>query len=187
MIYYNGNVYLDSMGDYANEGETLTKMYHLRNNYKIWATCRQHDLLTWKRHVDYVMGAGDNGIKLYTVKLVDTKSFIGVAGLVNFDMLNQSSEFSLYLDPKEQGKGYAQDALKTLCNHGFRNLNLNRIYGEVFSTNEVALKSFHKCGFVQEGILRQSYYRDGKFIDTHMIGLTKDMWQKNLWSQLPQK
>lgn len=104
------------------------------------------------------------------VQMLDLE--IGVCGFTSINHINQSAEFSLYIAPKYQKKGFGADALRLLCNHGFKSMNLNRIWGEVFIGNP-AMKIFQQLGFVLEGHLRQSYFKDGKFIDSEIISLLR--------------
>lgn len=96
----------------------------------------------------------------------------GVCGLTSIDRVNQRAEFSLYIAPGDQGQGVGEKALKTLCKHGFNNLNLNSIWGESYVGNP-AIHMFEKIGFKPEGKRRQHYFRDGKFIDAHIFSLLR--------------
>lgn len=54
-------------------------------------------------------------------------------------------------DSKNQGKGIGTFAVKEILNHGFNNLNLNRIQLNVLNYNHRAIKLYEKCGFKLEG------------------------------------
>jgi len=103
------------------------------------------------------------------------KGGIGVCGFTSIDRLHQKAEFSLYIQPNMQGRGYGEKALRTLVEHGFKALNLNRIYGEVFFGNK-ALEMNRRVGFRVEGIQRQTYFKEGKFLDSYMISILKEDW-----------
>lgn len=97
--------------------------------------------------------------------------FSGVCGLTDIDQTNSRAEFSLYIAPKKQKTGLAQEALKLLLEYGFNTLGLNRIWGEVFGNNEKAMHIFKKFGFVEEGIRHDFYFRDGQFINALLISV----------------
>lgn len=99
---------------------------------------------------------------------------IGTAGLTSINTIHRSAEWSLLIGPPYQGMGYAKPSLKLLLDYGFLNLGLNRIWGEIFETNEKSIKLANYFGFKEEGRARQSYYKDGKFIDSIMVGLLRD-------------
>jgi len=51
---------------------------------------------------------------------------------------------------------------------------------ERFSFNERAIKSYEKCGFKKEGILRQEIYIDGKYYDAIIMAMLKEEYEINL-------
>lgn len=148
-----------------------------RNDPTIWKWCRQYKLISeaeqfvWVSSLSstpsvYMLGIYDPYIGVRDIP-------VGVCGLTSIDRHNQSAEFSIYIAPDHQGNGYAEDALKVLLRHAFSDWNLNRVWGEVYSGNP-ALENFERVGFRREGILRQAYFRDGKFIDCHRIGILRE-------------
>ena len=52
----------------------------------------------------------------------------------------------------------------------------NRIYLYVFETNPRAIRAYEKCGFVHEGKLRQSVYRNGRYIDILLMSILRSEW-----------
>lgn len=146
-----------------------------RNNQMIWRYCRQNTLISTagqKRWLERI--EGDPTIKMFGISVHGTNEQIGVCGLTSISLVNGSAEFSLYIAPKFQGNGYSKDALMALLNHGFNEWRLERIWGEVFEYNVKALAAFKKIGFKQEGILRHTYFKEGKYIDSIIVSMLKD-------------
>jgi len=165
--------------------DNFHKYWHWRNNYSIWKWCRQRDVISLEEHQSwYEWQAHDPSVKMYEII---TKECIGVCGLTDIDTVNQRAEFSLYIAPKYALNGYGKKALKTLCEHGFKNLNLHSIWGETFEGNP-ASNMFESIGFVKEGSRREHYFRAGKFIDAHLYSLLRreyDPTHRNTdWSPL---
>lgn len=106
------------------------------------------------------------------------EQLIGYCGLTHISWTNRSAEFGIYIAPEFQGKGYGYDALKTLLNYGFYELNLNRIYAEVYGNNTHALEVYHTIGFRTEGTMREHYYHDGQYWDSFIIGMLRRDWEK---------
>lgn len=143
-----------------------------RNDPHIWKWCRQFTLIDGREQERWGEKIStDPTIKMFGVWV--SHDGVGVCGLTSIDRVNQTAEFSLYIAPEFQNKHYGEDALRTLCRHGFRDHNLNRIWGEVFDGNP-AMTMFEKVGFKREGVLKQHYFRDGKFIDAIRIGLLRE-------------
>lgn len=106
------------------------------------------------------------------------EDLLGVAGLTYIDRQNQRAEFSLWISPEEQKKGFGKKALMTLFDHGFDDLNLHCIYGECFDGNP-ALDIFVKSlGMRYDGCRQQFYFKGGKWIDAHVISIIRD---QRLW------
>lgn len=85
------------------------------------------------------------------------------------------AELDIYLGEKEHwGKGYATDAVRTACRYGFDKMRLHKITLTVVTENEAAHHIYRKVGFVDEGRLRQSFRRDGTWLDKFTMGLLAD-------------
>lgn len=137
-----------------------------RNDSRVWQWCRQHKLISdWDQEHWFEGQARDPSIQMYAI-VVENK-IAGVCGFTSIDLINRRAEFSLYIDPELGGKGIATRAIKTLFAHGFRNWGFNSIWGETFDGNPAA-RLFSRIGMTKDGVRRQFYFRDGKFIDAHL-------------------
>jgi len=155
---------------------------HWRNDYEIWKWCRQNDLISdWDQMQWFERQARDQSIKMYKISISrkdggETKTtMVGVCGLTSIDLINRRAEFSLYIAPACHNQGFGKKAMTCLLNHGFSNLGLNVIWGEVFDENP-ALDLFLELGFRQEGLRQDAYFRDGKFIAAHLIAMRAEEW-----------
>lgn len=148
----------------------LSTILEWRNNPLIYKWCRQYEPISWEAHQAWFARIqGDPSIKMFGIYV---PSLVGVCGLTSIDWVNRRAEFSLYIGPKYQSMGYGELALRALIQHGFDRLNLNSIWGEVFAGNP-AMKTFLKVGFRNEGRRKQFYFRDGKYIDAHLISIQR--------------
>ncbi|WP_308524438.1 GNAT family protein [uncultured Tissierella sp.] len=55
----------------------------------------------------------------------------------------------------------------------FNRLNLHKLDLEVRSYNERAIRCYEKCGFKEEGRIRENFFTDGKYTDTLFMGILK--------------
>lgn len=170
MIDYKYKVRLDRI-----KKSDLTFLRDARNDSSIRHWCRQHDLISdLDQERWYERQNQDPTISMYSILDLDGH-LCGVCGLTSIDHIIRRAEFSLYIFPKCQKKGYGEVALKTLFNHGFLELNLNQIYGETFKGNP-ALSLFEKLGMSKDGLRRDFYYKDGKYVDSILISLMRTEW-----------
>lgn len=165
--YGNLPVKLDSL-----DRSHLELTFKWRNDPRIFRWCRQNDLLSESDHNNWFeRQSKDPKIKMYVIKNENDKP-VGVCGLTDIDLINQRAEFSLYIGPEYHGNGYGKEALKLLCHHAFTSYPLNIIWGESFDGNQ-ALKVFEEIGFKKEGIRRDFYFRNGKFINATIFSLKR--------------
>lgn len=103
---------------------------------------------------------------------------IGHCGLYHIDWISRSGEFGIYIgDDNYRKGGYGSDTLRTLIKYGFEDLNLNRIWCEVYDNNS-SIELYKHIGFIYEGKMRKSYYNEGKYWDTHILGMLKSEYKK---------
>ena len=96
---------------------------------------------------------------------------LGVVSLGQMTRQHRSAVFAIALDPDQGGKGYGQDATRTMIRYGFRELGLHRIELHVWSYNARALATYRKSGFVEEGRLRDVVFHDGRWHDEHIMSV----------------
>jgi RimJ/RimL family protein N-acetyltransferase len=53
-------------------------------------------------------------------------------------------------------------------------MNLNKVKLGVFDGNDRAHAVYRKCGFVEDGRLRQEYYQDGRYWDVIQMSVLRD-------------
>ena len=107
-----------------------------------------------------------------------TEKLIGHCGLYYIDWTSRTGEFGIYIGDRDyRSGGYGSDALRTLIKYGFEDLNLNRIWCEVYDNN-TSIEVYKHLGFKMEGTLRQNYYNEGKFWDSHVLGMLKGEYER---------
>lgn len=171
MINFDYGVELGPLRD-----ENAGRYYQARNNPAIWKWCRQCDVIQVGQHVNWLQNVTSDTSKIRMYEIIDSQQeLLGVCGLTDIDHINRRAEFSLYILPEYHKKGFGRKALKTLFKHGFYNLGLNSIWGETYEGNP-ALELFLSLGMTHEGTRDEFYYRDGGFIDCHLISLTRSVF-----------
>jgi RimJ/RimL family protein N-acetyltransferase len=101
---------------------------------------------------------------------------IGMCGLHEIDHYQQHAEVGIRLGKDHRGKGLGQDAVRTLMNYGFRQLNLAKISLRVLADDERAVGAYRKVGFVEEGRLRAHSWYDGARHDELVMAVLREEW-----------
>lgn len=123
----------------------------------------------------------DNGLSRlrYTIE-TEEDGAVGMIGLRDIDWKNGTAYgLGMRIAKKEiRTRGLATDAWMTLMRYAFMELRLNRINGSALAYNKASLRVCEKVGFKQEGIKRQSVYKNGEFVDEIMMGCLKSDYER---------
>jgi RimJ/RimL family protein N-acetyltransferase len=117
----------------------------------------------------------DYGDVLFGVEGLSDAKLIGLVRLHGAEPETGIAELDVYLGEKEYwGKGFATDAVRTVCRYGFEKMRLHKITLTVVTENEAAHHIYQKVGFADEGRLRQVFRRDVQWLDKFTMGLLED-------------
>lgn len=94
---------------------------------------------------------------------------LGAVGLFGLTM-GEKSEIGYWLGKPFWGRGWVTQVVNAVCDYGFEHYGLQRIFGQVFSTNPASARVLEKCGFQQEGRLRNHFYYRGGVHDVWVYG-----------------
>lgn len=141
-----------------------------RNDPLVYRWCRQYTLISPTAHYEWLKKIEvDPTIKMFGIK-TGMGQEVGVCGLTSINYINRSAEFSLYIAPEHHRKGFGKQALELLLAHGFWAFNLHKIWGETFDDNPAG-EMFINMGMTVEGVLRDSYFRDGGYINSTLFSM----------------
>ena len=76
-------------------------------------------------------------------------------------------------EEQDKRQGYMTEALLAIVDYGFEAMKLNRIEAFVSPDNEPSKRLLQGLGFMEEGKLREHYYKDGCLHDSLIFGLLK--------------
>lgn len=173
--------------------ENLEQLRQWRNDPNLRKYFREYKDITKDRQVEWYREKGNNTniehvyfqIMGLPEKLDATypeeqriakRYLIGCTGLHYIDFRARSAEFGIFLGT-DRGTGRGKEALSMLCKYGFEELNLHKIWAEVYSGND-SINLYHKLGFKDEGLLRDAYFHEGKYGNSIMMGLLEDEWRE---------
>lgn len=102
---------------------------------------------------------------------------IGSTSFFDFHWISRKAEFGILLGDKSiWNQGYGTEVTRLMLQHGFETLNLHRIELRVYSTNPRARRAYEKAGYVLEGIQREAEFRNGQYIDEHLMAVLRSEW-----------
>jgi len=112
---------------------------------------------------------------MFTIVDLETQKPIGAAGLLYINWVIRSADFSFYIGDKNKyigNDGIANEATKLLLDYGFNNLNLHKVWMELYEYDSQKLDFFQNdFNFKVDGLLRDNCFEDGRYWNSFIISL----------------
>lgn len=108
---------------------------------------------------------------------IDTKAgeHIGNLDLRELRPEDRTASLGIVIGEKRYwSNGHGTDAVTTLLRFAFEEMNLNRVSLHAFEFNERGIACYRKCGFLEEGRLREHYYAEGRYWDCLVMGVLRE-------------
>ena len=87
----------------------------------------------------------------FAITEANSDEYLGTVSLKNIDKQAKSAEYAIVLRKKAQGKQCGAAATAKILEYAYYTLELERVYLNVLSTNEKAIRFYEAFGFVYEG------------------------------------
>jgi RimJ/RimL family protein N-acetyltransferase len=123
---------------------------------------------------------GRNDLR-WAVADIENNQLLGMVNLVDIDWKNGTAMHGIRLLQGEQyrGHGYGTDAVETLMRYAFEELRLNRLETTILEYNDISKALYRKCGWVKEGVKRESVFRKGQFYNQQLWGIISSDYYKD--------
>jgi len=109
------------------------------------------------------------------VCLKENDSYIGNVYLNNIDWFNKNASSAILMGDRQfWGRGYGTEVIVLMLYHAFYDLGLQRIQARQLLSNKASIKTYEKCGFISEGVLRRAVYKDGGYQDLNLMSIIRE-------------
>ncbi|MFA6279074.1 MAG: GNAT family protein [Candidatus Paceibacterota bacterium] len=99
---------------------------------------------------------------------------IGNVSLQEIDYISRNAEYAIIIGDKDYwGRGIGEESSRLLFTHGFKALNLHRVYCGTSAFNVPMQKLAILLGMKEEGRRRETLYKNGEYVDIIEYGLLK--------------
>lgn len=119
---------------------------------------------------------------MFMIERLSDKQPIGVCGLVYVNWIIRSADFSFYIGEEAKyidDDGYAEEATRLLLDYGFNNLNMHKIWTELYDFDQKKIKFFmEKFKFKKDGLLRDNCFEAGEYSDSHIYSILESEFKK---------
>ena len=120
---------------------------------------------------DIELADSDDTIQ-FAICAVQTGELAGWIALTHIVWTNRCAQLAVYLgETADRGRAWGSDAIRTLLDYAFNELNLHKVELEVVAYNEHAKAAYRKLGFALEGTKREHGERQGQRYDLEIYGL----------------
>jgi RimJ/RimL family protein N-acetyltransferase len=104
--------------------------------------------------------------------------FVGNCSFIGIDWQNRLAEIGIHIGEKDYwNQGFGTKAMDLMLKHGFENLNLHRLWLQVYESNQRAIRAYEKAGFIREGKLREAQHLEGEYVDVIIMSVLRSEWQ----------
>lgn len=92
--------------------------------------------------------------------------YVGNIGLhLETDVYRKSAEIGYFVGEPYWNLGIMTKAVKLICDYGFEELGIVRIFAGIFEYNHASQRVLEKCGFAKEAIFKQAIIKKGEIYD----------------------
>ncbi len=112
---------------------------------------------------------------VFAMELADSGEVIGSVGM-DLHEEDRYAELGYLVALAHWGRGYATEASREMIRHAFEDLGMHRVQACWYGGNPASWRVMEKAGFIAEGTLRQSKFKNGKMLDTNVAGILRDEW-----------
>ncbi|HEY3382206.1 MAG TPA: GNAT family N-acetyltransferase [Vicinamibacterales bacterium] len=128
------------------------------------AKCREHRTQD-REYVFTIAGMGDDRA-------------IGIIGLRHLDPPMRTAQVGTWLGRQHWGTGVNVEAKSLLLDFAFDTLSLHRVEARIAVDNARSRRAFERLGATCEGLLRESFYKDGAYYDQQLYVVLAQDWQR---------
>ena len=134
---------------------------------------------------NFVKYSTDPTKELFTIALKPDDKPIGRIYLSRIDKEEDSMDLTrIYIaDQENRGKGYGEEAIRTILEYAFINLHMERVTIDHFVNNQPATFLYHKIGFQDEGTMRHAGKKNGKYVDLCLMSMLRAEYYDKIHSK----
>ena len=161
----------------AFEPDDAQRCYLWMNDPNIVRTLKSRYPIAFQNEVEWLersMNASASE-RHFAIERRDDRTHIGNASIHDIDWISRTGWFGLFIgEPTAWNRGFGSDAIQTLVRFAFDEMNIRKLRINIFDYNDKARHVLTSRGFVQEGVLRRDFFREGQFHDIVIFSIFRD-------------
>lgn len=159
------------------ENEDHEWLVSLHNDPLVLYNITNPNPITLKGHMRWWNSLNKNKEKRFIFTVNNEK--VGFTKFYSIDHFNKNCVLGADININYRGKGFARQMWILMLKYCFEDLKLWRISLTTAHYNKIGYKVYKNLGFIEEGRLIQSLFRDNKYYDQILMYMTKEMYDRN--------
>ncbi len=129
---------------------------------------------------EFILNEVDETKIQMTIVFKENMEPIGRVYLTRYDEKLASLDITrIYIgEEKYLGKGYGKESMLLVLKYIFEDLKIERASLDTFEGHEKGVRLFGSLGFVEEGVMRHSTKKQGRFYDLYLKSMLRDEYFK---------
>jgi len=157
------------------EKDAESLAYHA-NNRKIWVNLRDafphpYTLSDAYKFIEFAKSKDPE--TLFCISK-NNEAIGSIGHSLQHDVERFSAEIGYWLGGRFWNRGIMTEALRAVTKHAIEIHNLSRVYALPFEWNHASFRVLEKAGYILEGRMRCSAFKDGKVIDQLLYAYVKE-------------
>jgi RimJ/RimL family protein N-acetyltransferase len=158
----------------AIEAEDLDRLLEWRNKPEMRKYFREYRELNREMQLSWFKNTviDDNTVRMFAI-LDEGQQLIGACGVCYINWVDRNADFSIYIGANNLyiDDDLAIDAARSLIRYSFEELNLHRLWAEIYDFDDAKKQMFKTLGFELDGRFRETHWTGGKWVDSLIFSM----------------
>lgn len=134
--------------------------------------------VSYEKQMDWFRSRNEQEDLRYMIQIINGQT-IGLISVTDIDWKNRTADMGIKIGNIENRKeNDVYEAVMLTLRYCFLEMNLHVITSKLLAYNHLSKKLNMKCGFVQEGRLRERVFKKGNYQDLLLFSILRDDFEK---------
>jgi UDP-4-amino-4,6-dideoxy-N-acetyl-beta-L-altrosamine N-acetyltransferase len=143
-----------------------------RNHQEVRKWMYEDKIISPAEHADFIKQLAKDNRRFYWLVQNRVKENIGVIYMINADFKNRHAYLGIYSNPRKKTPGTGACLMSLLKEVATRFARFHTLKLDVLANNKRAIRFYEKSGFKREGLLQEYVFKEGKWVDVVVMGIT---------------
>jgi ribosomal-protein-alanine N-acetyltransferase len=146
------------------------------DNRRIWSNLRDQFPHPYRlEHArQFIRRAAESSPRTVFAIATEREAIGSIGLMLGKDVHRFTAELGYWLAEPYWGRGIATRAVQAMVRFAFEELGLRRVHAEPYAANRASARVLEKAGFLLEGRLRASVFKDGKLLDQLLYAIVRE-------------